>query len=226
MTYELAMPLWNFRRPRLLSPGWFNRLSLVILIGMALIITGCGFASFVAAAEADLPVAISAVSNILAFVLPGIGSSLATSIGQAMLQSLVVLCGNPVAGATKCDPNSLIGQYVVAPSATLLQKIQVLLSDVNSKIAQIISIANGVITVPQIVVLAVTGGFAIVLQVINAVMSWIPAAAAKFGFSLAIGMAVTNPTGVPLTPTQPPSRANLVKQINAALHSYPQALVQ
>jgi hypothetical protein len=201
--------------------------ALIGLLISCLITSGCGFGSFVAAAEADLPVAIQTVSNILAFVAPGVGSALVTSIGNTVLASLVVLCGHPAPGAP-CDANSLIGEYnaTTTPSSTLLQKIQAALSAVNANLAQMITIANGLTTVPQIVILALTGAVSLVLQVINAILSFLPAVALKFGITFAAGVAITNPPGTSLTPIHPPSRASFVKAINAALHAYPQAMVQ
>jgi len=223
MQNELVMPLWNARRPRMLSRNWWLRVGIVVLVTECLVLAGCGvhFASFISTAESDLPVIIQTVVNVLDSIAPQLNSSIVMSLGASTLATLKLLCGSPAPGAMQCDAASLVGEYHAAPTTTLLLKIQSALSAINANLNQIIGIVQGLVNVPQSVVLAIDGAFGIALTIINAILSLAPAAARALKVVLA-----PNPSDVPSTPTAPLTRAELVRRINAAFASFPKAQVQ
>src|SRR5579862_7109014 len=113
-----ALPLWTIAGPPRGSLRWLGSLSLVLLLSLVLIVAGCSFSSFVAAAEADLPVVIQMISNITAIAAPGIALPIQAG-GSAAIAALQIACGTPAPGATKCDPTSLVGQYQAATDAAV-----------------------------------------------------------------------------------------------------------
>lgn len=123
----------------------FGFLGVLFLALLVLPIAGCSFASFVSAAEADIPVVETMIGNVATFVAPGVSPALAVA-GTATMAVLVVLCGSPAAGASKCAASSLVGQYQAATGSaqtTLLEKIQAVLSAANSQVGNMLAIAKG-----------------------------------------------------------------------------------
>ena len=129
----------------------FDRLHRIIVLPLFLLVlisaitlAGCTFASFVAAAEADVPVVIVMIQNITNIVAPGVSPEIAAA-GALALSALVILCGNPAIGANTCDPSSLIGQYQASNSTdtTVLAKIQAVLQTINTHITSMLALAKG-----------------------------------------------------------------------------------
>lgn len=141
-----AMPLFTISGPRLGSQRWLNCVLIVTLLSLCLILAGCSFANFTAAAEADIPVVIQMITNITNIVAPGVSAGIVAA-GTLAVASLTILCGTPAIGASKCDATSLVGQYQLATDsgikATLLQKIDAALTAVNSQVGNMLALAKG-----------------------------------------------------------------------------------
>lgn len=146
----------------------------VIMLSVCLILSGCSFASFAAAAENDIPVVIQMVQNITTIIAPQVSAAIGIA-GTAALAALVVACGNPAPGAKYCDPTSLIGQIQAAKDAgvkqTLLEKLQVILESVESHISQMLAIAKGL---PVSIGTAIVNAVAIALQTVTLLLGLIP----------------------------------------------------
>jgi hypothetical protein len=159
-----------------------RKAALIGVICATLVLSGCSFASFIAAAEADLPPAVSAVTSLTNIIAPAIGGAIQASAALA-LTTMNLLCGSPAAGASKCDPTSLIGQYQAAASCvptattpcpstgTLLQKIQVALATVSGHLNDILTAARILNPLTQAIVSAAV---ALVIELVNTVASFIP----------------------------------------------------
>jgi len=172
-----ALPLWTIRGPRLGSFKWFAWAWMISIVSLALIVTGCSFASFVAAAEADLPVVIQMVSNLTSLAIPGFTLPLQAG-GALALASLQILCGTPAPGAKQCDPTSLVGQYQTATDTatrmSLLQKCQAALLTANGHISSILQLASGL---PPADGAAIVTGLGLALSTVTAILSMIPPSA-------------------------------------------------
>jgi hypothetical protein len=212
-----AMPLWTISGPRVGSLRWLRIAALVLVISLSLVLVGCNFASFVEAAEKDLPIVVSIVTNITNIMAPGI--SAAIQIGStAALASLAIVCGTPAPGATQCDATSLVGQYQTASDQaiklSLLQKIQVALSAANSKLSDSLQVLTTVgVSVPQNAVDAIRVSIALAQTTIAAVISMIP----------------SSPTALKATlqrSAQPPQPKDLkLKYNNAIRAAFPTAAI-
>jgi hypothetical protein len=169
-----AIPLWTIAGPEFGSWRWLRNFSIAVLLSVTLILMGCGFASFVAGAEADLPVIVHIVQNITNVIAPGVSSAIQQG-GTLALGILAVLCGAPALGAATCDATSLVGQYQVATDAqikaTLLQKIQAGLSTLSDHLSQMLNLANGL---PQNIALAISVAVGIALSTVTALISLLP----------------------------------------------------
>lgn len=185
-----ALPLWTIRGPRMGSMKWLGTGFLVLLLSVVLVMAGCAFASFVAAAEADLPVVIQMISNITTIIAPSIGGALQAG-GALALASLQIACGSPAPGATKCDPTSLVGQYQAATDATLklsiMQKIQAALATANGHIASILQLASGLS--PSIGASIVTA-LGLALSTLTAILSMMPPSASPVALRATLKKAV------------------------------------
>jgi hypothetical protein len=160
---------------RILLYAFHRVLPVVFVLTLCLIMTfvvACSFASFAAAAEADVPVVVQMISNITNLVAPGVSAAIVAAGGLA-LSALTILCGTPAIGAQKCDPTSLIGQYQATPSTTLLQKIQVALQTVNSHITDMLALAKGL---SANVAAAIVAALGVALETVTALVGLIPAA--------------------------------------------------
>lgn len=192
--------------------------SFVLLICVALI--ACSFASFTAALEEDIPTVIAMVTNITNIVAPGVSAILATA-GTAAIAALVLLCGMPAPGASKCDPSSLVGQYQAATDTgtktSLLQKIQAALAAANSHIAQMLSIAQGL---PSAVGAAIVAAVSIALQTTALLLTLIP-----IGMKVAANTALTAADKTSLKGV--PRAKALKSQFNAAIGArWPNATIK
>jgi hypothetical protein len=141
----------------------------LVLCAVVTFVSACSFASFTAAAEADVPVVVQMITNITNIIAPGVSPAIAAA-GALALAALQVACGNPAPGAAKCDPTSLIGQYQATPSATLLQKIDVALQTVNSHITDMLALAKGLSASVQAAIVAALG---VALQTVTALIGLI-----------------------------------------------------
>lgn len=211
-----ALPLWTIRGPELGSKKWFGRAAFVIFVSLSLVLAGCTFSSFVAAAEEDIPVVIQMITNITTIIAPGYSAEIQAA-GTLALAGLKELCGTPAIGATKCDQTSLIGQYQASASTTILQKIDAALTAVNTHISSMLALAKGLSSGYGNAIVVAVG---IALSTVTALMGMLPAAhllaAGKLGESkTAIQVAVK------------PERAKQLKaQFNLAIiQSFPQAIV-
>jgi hypothetical protein len=213
------MPLWSARGPAVGTPKWIGYIFVVALLVVTIVVGGCSFANFVAAAEADLPVVIQMVSNITSIVAPGVSVAIQAA-GGLTLASLQLLCGSPVPGSTKCDATSLVGQYQASPDsatqATLLQKIDAALTTANAHITEMLSLAKGL---PQAVGASIVVGIGLALQTVVALISLVPvakvAAAGNRKASATLAKAVL-----------PPKPHELKAAFNTAIgQSFPAAMV-
>lgn len=167
--------------------------ALLGLICATLILSGCSFASFIAAAEADLPPAVAAVVALTTIIAPGISPAIQAASALA-LTTMNLLCGSPAIGASQCDPTSLIGQYQAAASCTptattpcpstgtLLQKIQVALATVSSHLNDILTAAKVLDPLTRAIISAAV---ALVIELVNTVASFIPATMSMRGVAKA-----------------------------------------
>jgi hypothetical protein len=194
--------------------------SFVLLVCVALI--ACSFASFAAAMEEDIPTVIAMVTNITMFVAPGVSAAIQTA-GAAAIASLVVLCGMPAPGASRCDPSSLVGQYQAATDSgaktSLLQKIQAALAAANSHIAQMLSIAQGL---PATVGAAIIAVVSIALQTTALLLTLIP-----IGMKVAARGASAMTAGDKASLKSVPRASDLKRQFNAAVQAkWPNAVIK
>jgi hypothetical protein len=169
-----AMPLWTIAGPEFGSWRWLRNFSIAVLLSVTLILLGCGFSSFVAAAEADVPVVVHIVQNITNVIAPAISSAIQT-YGNLALGVLMVLCGTPALGAVTCDATSLIGQYQAAIDplikTSLLQKIQDGLATLSTHLSAMLNLANGL---AQNVALAISTAVGIALATVTALITLLP----------------------------------------------------
>lgn len=192
-----------------------SRASLALFLCITVTLMGCSFASFAAAAEADIPVVIQMVTNITNIVAPGISPEIALAGGLA-LGGLTILCGSPLHGASKCDPSSLIGQLqnTTDPSAkqSLLQRIQATLSAINSHIGDMLALAKGL---PASVGAVIVSAVGIALTTVTLLLSLV-----------GVGVSAKLSAMDKQTLKNIPSAKNLRKQFNAAIGAqYPQAVI-
>lgn len=184
----------------------------LLIISAALVLAGCTFASFVAAAEADVPVVQQMITNITNIVAPGVSPEIAAA-GALALSALALLCGNPVLGATTCDPSSLVGQYQASNSTntTVLAKIQAVLETVNTHITAMLNLAKGL---PASVGASIVAAIGVALTTVTSLMSLV-------GLKV---VAATSTTKQLLKSV--PHPAAIKSQFNAAIGtSYPAAIV-
>lgn len=222
-----ALPLWTIRSFEPISWKWLRHTSIIVLLSLSLILMGCSFASFVAAAEEDIPTVISMISNITNIVAPGVSVAI-QALGVTALAALAVACGNPAPGAATCDATSLIGQYQVASDpatkATLLQKIQAALTAVNTNLNSIIAIGRGI---PTSVGTAIVTAVSLALSTVSILISLIPVAikAVNGNMSEKAALSSAQKSGVVV---QYPEHANsLKKKYNAAVGQlWPTAVVR
>ena len=206
-----AMPIWTIKSFELGSRKWFAHALVVTMLAVTLVVGGCSFASFIAAAEADLPVVLQMITNITNIVAPGVSVPIAAA-GALALTSLQILCGTPAISATKCDPTSLVGQYQAAPSTTLLQKIQAALLTVNGHINAMLQVANGL---PPGVGAAIVVAIGIALSTVTSILSMIPPSANPAALKVTLA-----------TAHKPAKPAALKVSFNAAISGqYPAAVV-
>lgn len=188
-----ALPLWTISGPRFGSMKWFAWAWMIALVSFCLILSGCSFSSFVAAAEADLPVVIQIVSNLTALAVPGFTLPLQAG-GALALASLQILCGAPAPGAKQCDPTSLVGQYQAATDTptkmSLLQKCQAALSTANGHISAILQLASGL---PPADGAAIVTGLGLALSTVTAILSMIPPSASPTALGATLKKAVMPP---------------------------------
>lgn len=169
-----ALPLFTISGPEFGSWKWLRVWSLIVLLSVCLILAGCTFASFVQAAEADVPVVIQMVVNITNLVAPGVSGPIQAA-GLLAIVSLTLLCGMPAPGADKCDPSSLIGQYQATPTATILAKIQAALATTNAHVTQMLALAHGLSAAVGAAIVAALG---VALATVTALIGMLPAATA------------------------------------------------
>lgn len=174
MENVMALPLYGFNF-KFLSWKWQGVWATIVLLSVCLVITGCGLASFIAVAEADLPVVIQMVTNITNIIAPGVSPAIQVA-GGLVLAGLMIACGTPALGAVKCNPTSLVGQYQASQDATvkanLLQQIQAALSTVNSHIIDMLNLAKGL---PTNISTAIITAIGLALSTVTAIISLIPA---------------------------------------------------
>ena len=195
---------------------WLRRWSLIVLVSVTLILAGCGFASFVAAAEADVPVVVQMVTNITNYVAPSVSPAIQAA-GTLAIAGLTLLCGTPAVGATMCDPSSLIGQSQATPTTTTLRKIDAALTTVNQHITDMLTLAKGL---PANVGAAIVAGVGIALATVTSLIALIPAAAAKMAGNLKTAKELVKASGLPKPDV-------LKKEFNAAIGTqYPAAIVR
>jgi len=186
---------------------------LAVLI-LALVLSGCTFASFVAAAEADVPVVQQMITNITNIIAPGISPDIAAA-GALALSALVLLCGNPSLTATQCDPTSLVGQYQASNSTdtTILAKIQAVLQTVNTHITAMLNLAKGLSASVGASIVAAIG---VALTTVTSLMSLV---------GLKVALRTAAPTKDLLKSVPEPGK--LKKQFNAVVGSqWPMAKIQ
>lgn len=210
-----ALPLWTIRGPRTGSLKWFSIASLVLLISLTLVVAGCSFASFVSAAESDLPVVIQMIANITLIVAPGIALPIQTG-GALALAALHIACGTPAPGSAKCDATSLVGQYQATTDAQVkastLQKIQAALSTANGHIASILQLASGL---PPNDGAAIVTALGMALATVTSILSMIPANASPAALGATLRKA-----------TMPPPAAKLKLGFNLAIgQQFPAAVI-
>ncbi|HVI06996.1 MAG TPA: hypothetical protein VND65_01755 [Candidatus Binatia bacterium] len=214
-----AMPLWTIAGPRIGSWRWLWTLALVVVLSLSLVLIGCNFASFVEAAEKDLPIVLSIVTNITNIMAPGVSPLLQLG-GTAALTSLAIVCGTPAPGATQCDATSLVGQYQAATDQatklSLLQKIQVALTAANSKLSDSLNVLSTVgANVPANAVDAIRVSIALAQTTIAAVISMIPSSASPTALKATLQHAA-----------QPPQPKDLkLKYNNAVRGAFPTAAI-
>lgn len=210
-----ALPLWTISGPAFGSWKWLRVWSLIVLLSVCLILLGCSFASFVSAAEADVPVVIQMVSNITNIVAPGVSAALQAAGALAMI-ALTIACGMPAPGATKCDPTSLIGQYQATPTATILAKIQSALSTTNGHIMEMLALAQGL---PAGISAAIVAAVGVALATINALMGMLPAATAYMAGNLKLAKKIVDAS-------QPQKPGKIKAAFNEAIGAkYPAAVI-
>jgi hypothetical protein len=169
---ELALsfprPIFSWRSFDKFHRFFVLPLFLLVLIA-AITLSGCSFASFVAAAEADVPVVITMIQNITNIVAPGVSPDIAAA-GALALSALALLCGSPAIGAAVCDPSSLIGQYQASNStdASVLAKIQAVLQTVNSHITAMLALAKGL---PASIGASIVAAIGVALTTVTSLMS-------------------------------------------------------
>jgi hypothetical protein len=191
--------------------------ALALLLCFTIILSGCTFASFVAAAEARLPVVVQMITNITNVVAAPYSPAI-QAFGALAIASLQIACGNPAPGARNCDPASLVGQFQAATDPALktllLQKIQAALQSVQGHLADILKLAGPAI--PQFVQIAITTGIGLAVLTIGSLISLIPPSLTPAAIRATIQQA-----------TQPPSRRDLIKRFNAAVSGqFPAATIR
>lgn len=188
--------------------------SLALVLSLTVTLYGCSFASFVAAAEADLPVVQQIVVNITNVVAPGVSTEIQAA-GSLALAALQVVCGTPAIGASKCDPTSLIGQYQASGStdASLLAKIQAALATVNSHLTDMLALAKNL---SSTVAAAIVTAVGLALSTVTSILSLIPASPTPASLKATLAHA-----------TRPPSARKLKSQYNAAVKGqFPSAVIR
>lgn len=206
-----ALPLWTIRGFEFRTPKWFAHVLLIALLAVTLTVMGCSFASFISAAEADIPVVVQMITNITNVVAPGVSAPIVAA-GTLAIAALQIVCGTPAAGATSCDPASLVGQYQAAPTATLLQKIQVTLLTVNGHISSMLQLASGL---PPGIGAAIVVAIGLALSTITAVISMIPPSTTPVALKATMAKA-----------TKPMAAKTLKAQFNAAIApQFPRAVI-
>ena len=186
----------------------------LFLLIVCLSLMGCSFASFVAAAEADVPVVQQMITNITNIVAPGVSPDIAAA-GALALSALALLCGNPSPGATVCDPSSLVGQYQASNSTdtTILAKIQAVLQTVNTHITAMLNLAKGL---PADVGASIVAAIGVALTTVTSLMSLV---------GLKVAFRTAAPTKELLKNV--PEAKKIKKQFNAAISlKWPQAALR
>jgi hypothetical protein len=222
MIGEMTLPfpkIFMWRTPRLGTNRWLAIVCLVTTLMLCVILSGCSFASFAAAVETDLPVVIQMVTNITNIVAPGVSVAIQAAGGLA-LASLTILCGTPAIGASKCDPTSLVGQYQLATDSgvktSLLQKIDIALTAVNSQINNMLALAKGLNPAIGAAIVTAVG---IALETVTLLLTLIPV---SLNPRLGVKLGVLH-TSSSLYPQKP---GTLKKRFNAAIGTqFPGAVV-
>jgi len=158
---------------------------LAVVVCLAFTAASCNVAQWIATAQADLPIVLQIVANILSIISLAqsqqqINPNVAANIqkyGAEAENLLVTLCGKVSVSDTKCAPDSLIGQYQAADAsakAALLPKIDAALASIQSHMNAILQIAH---VTDQKIQIALTGAVTLVLTTLLAIQSLIPAPA-------------------------------------------------
>ena len=206
----------------------FLPMFLAVVLVVALVVSGCSFPGFVSKTEALLPVFMQGFMNIMGIVALATGNpaaigaadkAIATGAEAAAQAALTELCGSPAPGAAQCDTGSLVGQYQAAPAAskaTLLGKIDTLLSVVSQNLNAVLGIAHIFDAALQA---TISSGLMLLLGTLISIQNlWpapsAPAASARASVRAALPRSVVVSKSIP-------SCSSFVKSMNRVLVGYP-----
>lgn len=194
------------------GPGVGSALGLGLLITCLVMApvsaTGCSFSSFIAAAEADLPVVVTMITNITNIIAPAVSAEIVLA-GTFAESRMEILCGKPALGAKQCDAVSLVGEYQAAVDSSIkmsiLQRIRVAMLAVQGHLSDMLKIGPGV---PQGIAAALSSAVGLAILTLTEVISLIPTSGS-----------VANRMGTAMAAQAPPHPEALRKAYNNAVRA-------
>jgi hypothetical protein len=183
-------------------------LLMACLIMSPVTLTGCSFSSFIAAAEADLPVVVTMITNITNIIAPAVSAEIVLA-GTFAESGMEVLCGKPPLGSKSCDATSLVGEYQAAADASIklsiLQRIRVVMLAVQGHLSDMLKIGPGV---PQGIAAALSSAVGLAVLTLTEVISLIP-----------VSTSITSRMGTMAAAQKPPSPKALRQAFNNSVRA-------
>lgn len=149
----------NLNRREMLKVGGFAGIT-AVAISAPVFLTGCSASTWLQIAIADLPTITKIVTTILAIAgatSPGVAAAI--QVGVTAVQTGIALV------------QQLIADYKANPSASLIQKIESTLNDIQSQLGTILAAAHIENTV---LVATITGLVGLAVTAVTAILSLIP----------------------------------------------------
>lgn len=168
--------------------------------GFSLEMEGCS-TSWITTALNDLPVIVNIATTVAMIVADALGGSVISPAVAAIIQTAAQAVSTGLVVVQQ-----LIAQYQANPSASIIQKIDAALTDVQANLQSILSAAH--IDNPALQA-TIAGIIGLALTVVGAIISILPAPAPVAG-----GAKVARVPMKPLSPSQIKERANSILNHN------------
>lgn len=191
----------QMNRRQLLKSSAITAAVLPVATGLTLATTGCS-TSWIDIAIKDIPVAEGIANSILGIVALASGNGTLSSADATLIEA----AGTAIlAGLTTLE--ALIKQYKAAPNASVLDKIDVALTDLQTNLASILKVGGIKDSNLQIAISTAVG---LAIAVISAIQTLVPAAPVSSAVRRAAPQKLLKATVVP-------DSAQIVSMFNAVL---------